>query len=35
MLGEFGAETIWSLISLIFRFPTYSISINGRLGWDQ
>jgi hypothetical protein len=35
MLGEFGAETIWSLISIFFRFPTYSISINGRLGWNQ
>jgi hypothetical protein len=35
MLGEFGAETIWSLYSLITQIPSYSISINGRLGWDQ
>ncbi len=35
MLGEYGAETIWSLVAMAFHIPTYSISINGRLGWDQ
>lgn len=34
MLGEYGAESIWSIYSLITRIPTYSISINGRLGWN-
>jgi hypothetical protein len=35
ILGEFTVETIWALMALIGRFATYSISINGRLGWDQ
>jgi hypothetical protein len=34
MLGEYGAETIWSLVAMITRLATYSISINGRLGWN-
>ena len=28
-------ETVWALITMVNRYATYSISINGRLGWDQ
>ncbi|MGQ9524878.1 MAG: DUF6785 family protein [Armatimonadota bacterium] len=35
ILGEMAVETIWMAIAVIWRIPTYSISINGRLGWDQ
>lgn len=35
MLAEYAAETIWSPVAMIWRIPTYSISINGRLGWNQ
>ena len=35
ILGEFTVETVWALMALIGRFATYSISINGRLGWNQ
>ena len=35
ILGEFSAEAIWAGISMIYRIATYSVSINGRLGWDQ
>ena len=35
ILGEFAAETIWATYSMITRQATYSISINGRMGWDQ
>lgn len=35
MLGEYAAEMIWSPITIFTRIPTYSISINGRLGWQQ
>ena len=35
ILGEFGAEAIWAVISMVYRMATYSISINGRLGWNQ
>lgn len=33
--AEFCAEGIWSTFSMITRQATYSISINGRLGWNQ
>jgi hypothetical protein len=26
---------VWSTIAMINRYATYSISINGRLGWNQ
>lgn len=35
ILAEFIAEAIWSTYAIIHRQATYSISINGRLGWDQ
>jgi Family of unknown function (DUF6785)/Domain of unknown function (DUF6784) len=35
IMGEFTMETVWSTISMINRYATYSISINGRLGWNQ
>jgi hypothetical protein len=35
ILGEFVIETIWALTAMVGRFATYSISINGRLGWDR
>jgi hypothetical protein len=35
ILGEFTVETIWAVIAMVGRFATYSISINGRLGWQQ
>ncbi len=35
ILAEFCAETIWAVYSMYYRQATYSISINGRLGWDQ
>ncbi|MCC6444047.1 MAG: hypothetical protein IT210_11410, partial [Armatimonadetes bacterium] len=35
ILGEFVAETVWSTFTMITRIATYSISINGRLGWNQ
>lgn len=35
ILAEFTAESIWSTYAMITRTATYSISINGRLGWDQ
>jgi hypothetical protein len=35
ILGEFTAETIWAVTAMVGRFATYSISINGRLGWNQ
>jgi len=34
MLGEIAVETIWMTVAVIWRVPTYSISINGRLGWN-
>lgn len=34
ILGEFAMETLWSVIAMVGRFATYSISINGRLGWN-
>ncbi|HLJ57141.1 MAG TPA: DUF6785 family protein [Chthonomonadaceae bacterium] len=33
--AEFCAEAIWATYSMINHTATYSISINGRLGWDQ
>ncbi len=35
MLAEFCAEAVWSAYSIWTHTATYSISINGRLGWDQ
>ncbi|HEY3283697.1 MAG TPA: DUF6785 family protein [Armatimonadota bacterium] len=35
ILGEFASETIWATVAMVGRYATYSISINGRLGWDQ
>ncbi len=35
ILGEFCAEGIWATVAMITRTATYSISINGRLGWNQ
>jgi hypothetical protein len=34
ILGEFAAEGIWATVSMVYRIATYSISINGRLGWN-
>lgn len=36
VLGEFAAEFIWAIFSMLNeRQATYSISINGKLGWNQ
>ncbi len=36
ILGEFVTETIWAIFSMVNdRQATYSISINGKMGWDQ
>jgi len=36
ILGEFVAETIWAFFSMLNdRQTTYTISINGKMGWDQ
>ena len=35
ILGEFAVEGIWSTVAMINRHATYSISINGRLIWNQ
>lgn len=35
MLAEFCAEAIWSSYAMATHTATYSVSINGRLGWDQ
>jgi hypothetical protein len=35
ILGEFTLETVWAVIAMVNRYATYSISINGRLGWNQ
>jgi hypothetical protein len=35
ILGEFTVETFWAIMTMVNRYATYSISINGRLGWDQ
>lgn len=36
VVGEFMAELIWAVFSMVNdRQATYSISINGKLGWDQ
>jgi hypothetical protein len=35
ILGEFTVETFWAIVTMVNRYATYSISINGRLGWDQ
>jgi hypothetical protein len=36
ILGEFVAETIWAFFSMLNdNQTTYSISINGKMGWDQ
>ncbi len=33
--AEFCAEAIWATYSMVTHTATYSISINGRLGWNQ
>jgi hypothetical protein len=35
ILAEFCAEAIWATYAMINRQATYSVSINGRLGWNQ
>jgi hypothetical protein len=35
ILAEFTAEMFWSAITMYTGIATYSISINGRLGWNQ
>ncbi len=36
ILAEFCAETIWAVFCMTHHHQaTYSVSINGRLGWDQ
>ena len=35
ILAEFLAEAIWATFAMWTHTATYSISINGRLGWDQ
>jgi hypothetical protein len=35
ILAEFVAEGVWGGYSMITRQASYSISINGRLGWQQ
>ncbi len=35
ILAEFCAEAIWSTYAMATHQATYSISINGRLGWNQ
>ena len=36
ILGEFVTEGIWAAFSMLNdRQATYSISINGKMGWDQ
>ena len=36
MLGEFCAEAVWATYSMLHHDqPTYTISINGKMGWNQ
>jgi hypothetical protein len=36
ILGEFAAEALWATFSMLNeRQATYTISINGKLGWQQ
>jgi hypothetical protein len=35
ILAEFTAELIWSTITMTTQIATYTISINGRLHWQQ
>jgi hypothetical protein len=35
LLAEFVAEGVWGTVAMVTRQATYSISINGRLGWTQ
>lgn len=36
ILGEFAAEAIWGTFSMLNeRMATYTISINGKMGWDK
>jgi len=36
ILGEIAAEFLWALFSMLNdRQMTYSISINGKMGWDR
>ena len=35
ILAEFVAEGVWGTLAMVTQQATYSISINGRLGWNQ
>ena len=35
IMGEFAVETVWAAIAIVNHYATYTISINGRLGWNQ
>jgi hypothetical protein len=35
ILGEFTVEACWATIALVTRMATYTVSINGRLIWNQ
>jgi uncharacterized protein DUF6785/uncharacterized protein DUF6784 len=35
ILGEFAVEGIWATVAMVTRMATYTVSINGRLGWNQ
>jgi hypothetical protein len=35
ILAEFCAEAIWATYAMTTRTATYTVSINGRLGWNQ
>jgi hypothetical protein len=35
ILGEIAVGAFWSVITMATRMATYTVSINGRLGWNQ
>lgn len=35
ILGEFTVEAVWAVVSMVTRMATYTVSINGRLLWNQ
>ncbi len=35
IVAEFAVEAVWSAVAMIWHIPTYSVSINGRIRWDQ
>ena len=35
LAAEFIDEAVWSTYAILHHQATYSISINGRLDWDQ